>query len=137
MLSAGLLDVVGILDVAPHVPAHKVPHAVRLRLDDIVPVGHVAVIARREHEVLAALAVVRAGGAHVAHVAEVHVIEDAEHVGWDVDDGRTILFEVEESPRVQRGVVPGEDEWLGVAELFRDQDLVALRQAQVPMTLSE
>ena len=132
-----LLDVVGILHVAPHVSAHEVPHAVRLRPHDVVPVGHVAVVARREHEILAALAVVGAGCAHVAHVAEVHVIENAEHVRWDVDDGGTVLFEVEEAPRVQRGVVPGEDEWLGVAELFRDQDLVALGQAQVPMTLSE
>ena len=137
MFSVAFLTLSGSWSAAVHASAHEVPDAVGLGLHHVVAVRYVTVVVRRQDQVLAALALVRTSGAHVAHVAEVHVVEDAQHVGRRLDDGRAVRLEVQEPPRVERGVVPGEDERLGVAHLLGDEDLVALREPLITMTLPQ
>jgi hypothetical protein len=132
------LDVLrGRLDTVSHVAAHEVPHGVGPRLHHEVAVRHVAVVARGQHQVLAALAPIRAGRTHVGDVAEVHVVEDAEDVRRDLDHGGTVLLEVEESPGVERGVVPGQHQRLGVAHLLGDDDLVRPGVPEVSLPLAD
>ena len=111
--------------------------AVGPRLDHVVAVRHVALVARGQHQVLAALALVGSGGAHVGDVAEVHVVEDAEHVGGDLDHGGSVLLEIEKAPGVERGVVPGQHQRLGIAHLLGDHDLVGLGVADVALSLAD
>ena len=131
------LDAVGrLLDAAADIATHHVPDPIGVGLDHVVALRHLAVVPGRQHQVLAALALVGTGRAHVAEIAHVHVVEDAQHVRGQLNDGGAVLFQVEEAPGVERGVVAGQHQRLGVHQVFPDEDLVALLGADVPLTLA-
>ena len=107
------------------VAAHEVPDVVGLGLHDEIAVGDLAFVARRQDQILAALALVGAGRAEVRHVQEPHVVEHPEHALGQLDHGGAVLLEVEEPQGVHRRRVPGQDEPLGVHQRVEDADLVA------------
>jgi hypothetical protein len=57
--------------------------------------------------------------------------------GRHLDHGGTVLLEVEESPGVERGVVPGQHQRLGIAHLLGDHDLVGPGEPEVPLPLAD
>ncbi len=119
-------DVVrGGLDPVVDVAAREHPHAIGLRRDHEVALRHVALVAWRQHQELAALALVRAGHAQVRHVAEGHVVEYAKHPGREIDDRRTVLLEIEEAHRIHRRRIPREQQAGGIHQRVPDGDLVA------------
>ena len=61
------------------------------RAEDEVAVGHIAVVAGRQQQEFPALALVRAGVAHVADVVEPMVVNQAENVRRRLDDQRAVL----------------------------------------------
>ena len=70
--------------------AHEEPVDEGGRLDHEVALGHLAGVARRQHEILAALALVGAGYAEVTDIAHPGVVEHAEHARRHFDHGRPI-----------------------------------------------
>ncbi len=102
-------------------------HPVRERrrpVDEVV-VGHLAVVAGRQEQVAAALAAVGSGEAHVGHVAEPEVVDDAQRLLRRLDHHRPVGPQVEEHRAVRGLGVRGEEEapraraGVGVGELVR------------------
>jgi hypothetical protein len=86
--------------------AHHHPVPVGARPKDEVTLGHVAVVSRRQEEVLAALAAVEAGIAEVRHVTHEAVVDDAQDLRRHLDDGGARLLQVDAGARVHAlGVV--------------------------------
>ena len=88
------------------------------------PSGIVAGIAGGHHQILAALALVRPGDAHIADEALPGVVEKAEHAGRDLDHGRAVIGEIRVGIGVERRGVGGDHEGLRIHQLFEDRDPV-------------
>ena len=104
------------------------------------PSGIVAVVARGDDEVLAALAPVGTGPAHVDDEPEPGVVDRARSAaGRDLDDGRAVAVEVEDAGRVDGVGVAGEEQRVRVQQVVDDRDLVAGRRpraSSIPMRIA-
>ena len=79
----------------------------------------------------------RAGRADVTHVAEVHIVEDTQYTGRQLDDRRTVFLEIQKTPGLERGVVPGQHQWFGIRHAFGDHDLIRFCVADITLTLTQ
>ena len=115
----------GLVGLSVHLEAaQEVTDAVGRRLDDEVTLRHLARVARREEEVLAALALVRSERTDVHEEPLQRVHRGAEHLRRRFHDGRAVALQIEEAHPVHRLGVRREHERLGVHECFPDDDLV-------------
>ena len=108
--------------------AHEEPVDVGGRLEHEVAVGHVAGVTRRQNEILAALAPVRAGDAEVTDIAHPCIVQHAEHAGWHFHHGRPVGLQVEMTDGVHRGGVSGQVQRVRVEQLLGHGNLVGLAQ---------
>ena len=99
--------------------AEEEPVAIGARAHDDVAGRHLAFVAGRQDQVLAAFALVRAGDADVGHPAVPEVIDAAQHLGRNFDDERALLG-VDPDEVVDRVVVGGELDGAGIDEVFPD-----------------
>jgi hypothetical protein len=91
------------------------------RGEGVVALGHLALVARRQDQELAALPPVRSGVAQVGHVPEEEVVEDAEGVRRALDHHRPVL-QVEPGHRVDALGVGGQEQRPRVHQVFEDAD---------------
>ena len=131
--------------------AENEPVDVRRRLHDIVIVrlaadsdGNGAVVVgkfngeslvvRRQDEVLATLAAVGTGRAHVHHKAEEGVVDRAGSAARrNLDDGGAIPLEIENGRCIDRVGVASEEQWIRVHQIFCDPNLVGIGHPGVHM----
>jgi hypothetical protein len=113
-------------------PTQAEEHVEGRRLDHEVPIGHLTDVARRQEQVLAALALVGTERADVNEEALQEAHRVAEHPRRRLQDRRSITAEVEESQPVDRLGVRGQQQRLGVHHRLPDQDLLGRRRAKVP-----
>ena len=92
-------------------------------MDDKIAARFVAAVARRQEEVLAALALVGPGGAEVRQELEESVVGVAHHAGRDLDHSRAIQLEIERGDRVHGAVIPGEVVFTGLHEVGKHADI--------------
>ena len=88
--------------VQPIEGADHHPVRIRRRLEHEVPVGNLALMVRRQEQVLAALTAIRPGVAHVGDVALPQIVDEAQRVRRALDHRRTVALEVEERRPVGR-----------------------------------
>ncbi len=111
---------------------HDVVVVHRAPQDKVTFLGNLAGVAGRQEQVLAALALVGAGQAEVGDRALPEVIDQTDtRPGRDLEDDRP-LAEIDVHHAVDRGVVGGEPDALGVGEVVRDDQIVEVG-AQVPL----
>ena len=97
------------------------PVAEGARGEGVVALGHLALVARRQDQELAALPPVGAGVAQVGHVAEEEIVEDAQGVGRALHHHRPVL-QVQPGHRVDALGVGGQEQRPGVHQVFEDAD---------------
>ena len=85
-------------------------------------------VARRHHQVFAALALVGPRQPEVGDEAEVGVIENAQHAGRHLQDHRSV-FDVDDPPGIDHDRVRGQEERAGVRQAFGDAEALVGREA--------
>jgi hypothetical protein len=116
---------------------HEDPHVIGSRPDHEVPVRHLAFVAWREDEILAALSLVWTGRAHVLDIAEPGIVEGTEHARRRLEDRRTISLEIEIRQDVHGRCIPGQVERPGIHQLVEVQDLMAFHRALTVSAMNE
>ena len=81
---------------------------------------HLALVAGRQEQILAALPLVRTGIAEVAHILEPVVIDDAEDVRWCFEHQRTVA-DIQPRHMVNALGIGGQEERLRVHQVFHDE----------------
>ena len=85
-------------------------------------------VARRHHQVFAALALVGPRQPEVGDEAEVGIIENAQHAGRHLQDHRSVL-DVDDPPGVDHDRVRGQEERAGVRQALGDAEGLVGREA--------
>jgi hypothetical protein len=102
------------------------------RLDGEISVGRQCpAVARRQEEILAALALVWPRQADIGDEAEVGVIHWAQHSGRNLDDDRAV-FHVDAEEIVDRGRVRREEQRACIHQLLGEADALILLDALEP-----
>ena len=97
---------------------------IRLRRGGHVAVGAVTVVARRQQQKVAALALVATCDADVHDLVLPEVHEAAEQTRRRLDDDGAVALEVDRAQAVDRLAVAGEQERLGVHQALPQHDLI-------------
>ena len=101
----------------------------RLR-DEIAAFRQLALVAGWDDQILAALALVRAGCAHVHDETEERVVDRAGSAARrNLDNGRPVGLQIEEAHAIHGIRVAGEQQRIGVEQLIVDDELVGLGRA--------
>ena len=93
--------------------------------DEVAALRHRTVVARREDEILAARAAIRARQAKIDDPAEPHVVQSPQHLGRHLEHHGP-FGDVDEAQEVHGVGVGGEEQRLGIHQLGEDEDFVVL-----------
>ena len=108
----------GLLTVADFTEApHHDPDTVSGRFQYKISVRHLALVSRRQEQILAALALVGSGGSEVGEVLEGCVVGIAVHAGRDLHHRGPVHLQVKGSKSIDRDVVAGQVVLAGLHEV--------------------